>query len=352
MADATSHAAPGIRPAFAGDACLRSLGVLADCRLCEAECPVAAIVPADRDISLGDACIGCGRCTAICPTGALHGPHNDIEALTQRTSRMVPLHAECERVPAALHAPNTVVTPCLGALGANELLALQERCGASPLTLVDRQWCSSCPAGGDAAPPGAAGRSQVTSLFMEMGFSHRAPVVVIRPPGGRKRDDDATRKRSRRAFLRRLSPAVAASAPKPDRGSRRRDLVAVLRRIGGRSLPSSAFPVVRISDACADHRLCASICPTGALEAYVDDRIGIAFAPDRCIACGACAAICPEQAVSLSQPDDGAPSGPVRLTARTSRICGRCDADFSSADEAQELCPNCRKDTGLFQREN
>jgi len=29
--------------------------------------------------------------------------------------------------------------------------------------------------------------------------------------------------------------------------------------------------------------------------------------------------------------------------------CRLCDADFSSVDETQELCPNCRKETGLFQ---
>ncbi len=350
MADRAPSAVTGARPAFLADSCLRTLGTLSDCRLCIAECPVAAIAPGDRDVAVDDACIGCGRCTAVCPTEALRSGHNDIATLAAHASRVEPLSVECERVPKELRSPNTVSPPCLGALGINELLALQERAGAAPVEIVDRQWCNDCPAGGEAQPPGAAARERVARLLAEAGLARRAPILVARMAGKSRRDDGAPRHRSRRAFLRRFVPSAAAAPAPPARSkeSRRKELLALLRRIGGAVLPASVFPEVRIGERCADNRLCASVCPTGALKTYADASIGVEYHAEHCIACGACVAICPERAVSLSPGGAHAPAGPIRLTTRRLRTCSRCDADFSARDDAQELCPNCRKDTELF----
>lgn len=156
----------------------------------------------------------------------------------------------------------------------------------------------------------------------------------------------------RRAFLRAL---LRASGPADSRRPLPADRIALLRQVAARwegSLPPGAIPEIQISDACADHGVCAAVCPTRALRRYAEEgHAGLEFEATACIACGVCAVVCPENALAIHAVAANDRSGrPARSISRhAQRSCARCDDEFPArADE--ELCPPCRKDVGLFTR--
>ena len=139
-----------------------------------------------------------------------------------------------------------------------------------------------------------------------------------------------------------------ASAPARSMGARQ---IALLREVAGRTasaLPKGASPSVSIGDACLHHGSCVAVCPTGALRAYEDGaRAGVEFHASACIGCGVCSVVCPERALALAS-DEGPASDAVRILSRhEQRACERCDNEFAVRGD-EELCPSCRKDTGLF----
>lgn len=116
----------------------------------------------------------------------------------------------------------------------------------------------------------------------------------------------------------------------------------------GHPVPAEFFPVLHVSAACCDQRLCAALCPTAALT--VADSQGAArlqLSGERCIACGACARACPQGAITL-QPFGGAAGTRTLLTHARAR-CASCgdaytpDAPRAGDDAAPALCPACAK---------
>lgn len=154
----------------------------------------------------------------------------------------------------------------------------------------------------------------------------------------------------RRAFLRAiLGTSGPADSPRPLPADR----IALLRQVAVRwegTLPLGAIPEIRISDACANHGVCAAVCPTRALRRYADEGYaGLEFEATACIACGMCAVVCPENALAIHAvaATDRSGEPKQRISRHAQRSCARCDDEFPArADE--ELCPPCRKDVGLF----
>ncbi len=116
-----------------------------------------------------------------------------------------------------------------------------------------------------------------------------------------------------------------------------------------RRLPEGAVPALRASGSCADHGICASVCPAAALRRYEAPQArGLDFDAAECIACGACVVACPEQALGLeARAAAGVPAGRQAITRHALRACARCDDEFP-AGAVEELCPACRKDVALF----
>lgn len=154
----------------------------------------------------------------------------------------------------------------------------------------------------------------------------------------------------RRAFLRSILRSSGEEGPRRPLPAER---IALLRQLAARwqgSLSPGVIPVIRISEACANHGVCAAVCPTRALRPYADEGFaGLEFDATACIACGACAAVCPGNALAIQAAAGGDSHGraPRRVSRHAQRACARCEDEFPArTDEA--LCPPCRKDVGLF----
>lgn len=272
-----------------------------------------------------------------------------------------PIEVECAKAQ-ALAAPHATHVPCLGGVTPTLLLQWWLAAGDRPLTLVNRQWCTGCAAG---APGFVADRA----LRQVQGWLHACGVAAAHQPGVRllptpasarpehiQQPRPAAPQLSRRGFFRRVTtevghvPKVAALPAGPRAQlqrapcalpARERQLDA-LRQLADRQhadLPPDVLPAVVVSDRCADHGLCARLCPTHALtQVEQGDAMALQFDATRCVACGHCAQACPEHAIEL-----GTGGSPTPRTVRLSRTrtCVQCGAEFAS-DQEQRTCPRCR----------
>lgn len=356
--------------------CLALRSRYSDCRRCEEVCPAGVLRVSGERIELADGCLRCGRCRATCPTGALQMEGFDVSVPHSRGSR-VPVYVDCWKA-AASGAPEAAVrVPCLGGIAAYDLLQWFVDSGERPIVLLDRGWCGQCSAGSRISHPVEEALDAARCLMTELGVDESAlprletrPLPVSAVPDAVP-DPLAAQPISRRQFFAGMTRS-AARTMSALRGRVARNANVPLRRtwraavtdtprsrlmshalaLGARNgcmLPAELFPAIRVSDRCRNHRVCAAICPTGALQPYESgDEAGIRFDSLACIACGDCTRACPERALGLALQGSGAPDGaPAALTQWARRTCQRCDDEFASRGD-EEHCPACRKDLSLF----
>lgn len=351
------------------EGCLSVRTPLSECTACIDHCPPRALTLQREGPSLADGCLRCGRCAAACPTGALRVsgfPHLSTAETVSSAGPANALAVDCWRVPREHSPEGALRVPCLGGLDGGTLALLHKRYPAG-VVLLDRGWCTNCPAGGCRRPQDKALASAGTALAAAGSVPHNILHTVSSPLAAtlaRPEIPEAMAERavSRRGLFRHLAGRAAAAAEqwqeageetpapggfaKPLQPLPRRRLIAAL-PIGGGRLPTELSPALHIeAQRCANHRICAALCPTGALQP-VDDATGtgLDFDPAPCIGCALCQRVCPENALTVTPA--GGDGAVIPLTRFTSAPCRRCGHEFTAAS-GQELCPGCRKDQALL----
>jgi ferredoxin len=349
----------------------------ATCRACEDVCPPRAIHVGDGGLRLDESCVACGRCAAACPMGALGLPGFTLPEPVQK--QRAPLADDCWKVPAKLTPEHGMRVPCLGGLSSGSILEIVADAGNRPVELLDRGWCAGCSAGGPDLHPARMALKRACELLEAAGAGpDRLPRLRdlhlpanLMPAAIPAAVGEATL--SRRSFFSALTAkatlAVDQIRPLPGgevrrrRGferepvlSRERDrMLGALQRItqgAWLSPPPGLFHRVEVNANCANHQVCASICPTGALAVYEQGRRSeLMFDTTLCIGCGECQSVCPSAALQLlpkgyAVPGASLPDRPTPLVSFAERSCVECGRDFADHGE-ESLCPQCRKRRNL-----
>lgn len=356
------------RVAFAAEACIAARSLPSACLRCEQACPAAAVRVGEAGPELVADCLGCGRCAAACPTGALVlkgfpdpgklPPGNPLQ------------HVECWKVPRSLTGHLALRVPCLGGLDAGQLLEWQALLGDAPLQLVDRGWCAQCRAGGEVHPARAAMDEAARLLQACHPQTPARPGLASRPLPAALMPaaipEPATEEKiDRRAFFRRFAaeaaqaiPAPRPAAPRLRRGRefplpKRERLIAVLEALTRQPierLPAAVLPGLTLQKDCDHLGVCAGMCPTGALYLYEDENhAGIGFEPRDCVACGLCAQACPARAIDVRPMGAAGQSAAHALTQFPLARCGNCLTPFAAVRGAT-LCPACQRGRQMSQQ--
>lgn len=354
-------------------ACLPLRSRHGQCRACAGACPVGALTVSVDGLSLADACMGCGRCTAACPTQALALPEMAPAEAALPKPLPSPLRVECRKVPRESLAADSWVLPCLGALTAGHLMG----CSASgvEVQVVDRGWCRGCDAGspGDEGAHPSDAAVATARLWLQAVSSPVLPTLVAEPlpiaqrPATLPPAASEGPKLDRRSFFRdairrpagRAQPGAVPMggdgraaypadrrAPSPERVRQLAALTAIAGQQGV-AVPAEVYPRLTVDASCCDQRLCVALCPTAALAARpTPDGADLEWSAERCISCGTCTRACPTGAVHL-EPRGGEAGTRVLATHRRQR-CTCCGETFTPpaeqhASAAAPVCPLCAK---------
>lgn len=369
----------GARVRLDAASCLPERFPANECGLCVTACPLAVLestggVPRLTDSANGrvDACIGCGQCAAVCPSGALQV---DGFSLPTEIPDEPELLIDCWRVPSSESPAGALRIPCMGGLSAGWLLSLFDAAGERPIRLLDRDQCGDCPAGSGIKLL-LERISEVRQLLFDCGVDiSLLPMMVWSPcrkpllPAIPERNAEVAI--PRRAFFRALlgesvkavemaamTTVSTVTLRAPMQPLERLRLTAALGRIAcrhERPVPPQVLPQLMLEH-CDAHGVCATVCPTGALHlAPIEDgaKVELRFAAARCISCSQCVRVCPERSLRLIS--EGGQAGVEVLRVWHQRECQRCgtgflDSSATAANVAAEgLCQVCCKADMLSQ---
>lgn len=356
--------------------CLHSQGAASDCAACLDLCPAGAIRQnAQNSVPALDsaACQDCLACLPACPVGAFSAD-DDVSPLLNCLTHLEgkTLELLCSRHPAPESGPQAEsvairVRGCLAGLGSGALLLLlavgverlilrTEACpGCEWASLAGRVHAQARGAGELAAAWGRPAEMLCTD-GAEV-FSARPLWEVHNPPLSRR---DLFRLLARQGQV-----ALARAAEKGAMASKRqpgRDRLRILSAAAHLTPPPAGqetvlegfgFAALHVSEACSACGACARLCPTQALsfEKNADEsEFKLSFSPRSCIDCGLCPQACAPAALTL-EPDPsfayvfGAREA-LNLAAGPLARCEKCKS-LIAARPGVTLCDLCE-----FRREH
>lgn len=309
----------------------------ASCRKCEAACVARCIEVGQNSLSLNaDACVNCGACIAVCPTGALVGLDPVDEDLVSDTvaacaraaeragSDRHPVVLACARAAARRESDRSLhgTVACLGRVSEATLLSLARASDAeAPIVLVDGT-CSTCRYGAvsplvDEACEGAYALSEAFGAPVSIERASSFPEAVLLGP---KRKGDSLRGRERRSLMKdasRLATSVAKTAAEKaiaDALHQRKPGEPTLRE----RLRANPHGVLPTFSAERNLTLLDTLCELAPVEPDRDGPAGpldtrlfgdVTIDLETCTGCGMCAMFCPTGALRFSEvvehPEEG-----------------------------------------------
>jgi ferredoxin len=362
------------------------------CGICIPACPYDALARDGRRIAVDElACEGCGACIAVCPTSALRfsePPEGALHARLRGLLGPLPSAPPGEKPVVLFHCPVEgegilrraaeaggtspepvlpVALPCLRF--ASEALLLETfRLGAAGVALLG---CDHCAHGEREV---LLGKVDLARTILEAFGLGRERMTLI--TGTQERFAEAMGALAR--FAEGLAPSPLrwpgdAAGPLDNRSLISGIVRALLDATGrepGRIPVGPGQPFARVEVHAAGCTLCgacAFVCPTQAITR--DERRNVVeFTHARCVACGMCEPACPERVITLHRELflDRAALEPQVLAQDAMIACRRCGKEYINrraletiearvlgmaglgdtfADGRREIlrmCPNCR----------
>lgn len=337
------------QPVFTESTCLRFKG--GDCTLCADVCPSKAISLADIPCFIGDICLACGACAAVCPVDAV--THNAAGRLLKKITSLCPtvtISVGCFAIP---FAPEGMVQldGCLSALGM-DVLAAMALANVETLRFVHGD-CAKCTKGDQCR------------LFARNldAFRLVCPAVSAKMHCVEKKSSRpmSANTMSRRGLFNLFGSRKEAvpSQVKADKsvflqtqttGFKRLRLHTAFRLL---SCAEHVPEPVRIAEmevvqSCTGCGTCSRVCPVSALDFIVENNeFSIRFTAWKCVDCNLCVKSC------LSESIQRRPAVSVSLTDETPRIlysgslqtCKRCKA--ASTTLTNGYCTVCAHKLGV-----
>lgn len=311
-----------------------------DCLKCAAACTSGCIALVNGELVIDAAkCVGCGTCATVCPTCALEALNpSDAELVgaclnAVRDGEVVVACSRAEEAMGDLLVPGAVASVvCAGRVDESLVAELVvggvrrvtvlcgdcDRCAqrhgretaelvAETARCVLDAWGCAVDIAVTAEPPESvlAEGADVGAVAAacDAYFAQECPCPPIRE--------------TERAFA---GPSVGTDSPKrsprslhvmrdgtlphfiPDRRERLLDALTALGEPTDGKLATHLWGTVVIDGAkCVACRMCATFCPTGAIEKFddADGTLGVTHTPADCVKCGSCRDVCPASAITL-----------------------------------------------------
>ncbi|MFA5215436.1 4Fe-4S binding protein [Sulfuricurvum sp.] len=347
---------------FSPARCVRALSINSICTLCVDICPTAAIILSERLPSLNQVqCVGCGGCSAVCPTEALamddFNPTDFFFAFINDESNLL----SCQKN-----------LPCLAALGSEQLIAL---CGMKKGLTMDIGHCAQCEIGekilSDLVPRVENVNYALEAIdspsyveMAEVNFREDEGEEVehnrrdffktfhLKKIGAYKANFEREVQLSTDEFISHTTDSTHTQALRTKKITDRRKLFfTALKRLEKPSFyhvvegEKIGFTSQKLFDEskCTACEMCYRICPTGALTSDMRNS-KIDFDPFLCVKCHLCHDVCESDAITLS------PSYNLKewfepivhnLVTYSLRRCNECDTLFSSVG-GDKICRRCR----------